>query len=100
MRPARAYRTHAAHHMFTTCFTVVHMSKMIQVRDVPDDVHRTLKVRAASAGMSLSDYLKRDLVEAARRPSLDEIDARALARDSSELSADFVDSTLRDLREQ
>ncbi len=40
-----------------TCFTCVlvpHMAKMIQVRKVPEDVHRTLKARAAAAGMSLS----------------------------------------------
>ena len=52
------------------------MSKMIQVRNVPDDVHRTLKARAAVAGMSLSDYVKQDLVAAAARPTLEEIDAR------------------------
>ena len=33
------------------------MSVMIQIRNVPDDLHRTLKARAAKAGMSLSDYL-------------------------------------------
>jgi antitoxin FitA len=33
------------------------MSKMIQIRNVPDELHRTLKVRAAQAGMTLSDYL-------------------------------------------
>ena len=35
------------------------MSKMIQVRNVPDEVHRTLKLRATAKGMSLSDYIKR-----------------------------------------
>jgi len=43
------------------------MSKMIQVRNVPDDVHRALKARAAAAGMSLSDYVKQDLEAAAAR---------------------------------
>lgn len=37
------------------------MSKMIQIRNVPDDLHRQLKVRAAELGMSLSDYLKSEL---------------------------------------
>lgn len=46
------------------------MSKMIQIRNVPDDVHRTLKVRAAREGMSLSDLIKRELTRAAERPSL------------------------------
>jgi len=45
------------------------MSKMIQVRDVPDEVHRTLKARAAREGMSLSDFIKRELEHAVERPS-------------------------------
>ena len=75
------------------------MSKMIQVRNVPDDVHRTLKARAAAAGMSLSDYVKRDLVEEARRPSLEEIDARVAARGSSGLRTSTVLAALAELRE-
>lgn len=42
---------------------------MIQIRNVPDEVHRELKVRAAQAGMSLSDFLNAELaLLAARRP--------------------------------
>jgi plasmid stability protein len=37
------------------------MSVMIQIRNVPDDIHRTLKARAAAAGMSMSDYILQDL---------------------------------------
>ena len=37
------------------------MTKMIQIRHVPDALHRRLKMRAAVAGMSLSDYLRREL---------------------------------------
>jgi plasmid stability protein len=48
------------------------MSKMIQVRDVPDQVHQTLKARAAREGMSLSDFLKRELARAAEKPTLQE----------------------------
>lgn len=48
------------------------MSKMIQVRDVPDSVHSTLKARAASEGMSLSDFIKRELEHIAERPSMKE----------------------------
>ena len=75
------------------------MSKMIQVRNVSDDAHRTLKARAAAAGMSLSDYIKRDLEEAAARPALEEIDARVSARGPSRLSTGLVLSTLREARE-
>ena len=52
------------------------MSKMIQVRDVPDHVHGTLKSRAALEGMSLSDFLKKELVLAAERPTMREWLAR------------------------
>ncbi len=48
------------------------MPKIIQIRDVPDQVHSTLKARAARGGMSLSDYLKRELGRAAEQPSLRE----------------------------
>jgi plasmid stability protein len=79
---------------------VRHMAKMIQVRNVPDDVHRTLKARAAAAGLSLSDYVKRDLEEAAARPSLEEIDARVAARGRSGLKTDTVLSALAEVRER
>ncbi len=74
------------------------MAKMIQVRNVPDEVHRTLKARAATAGMSLSDYVKRDLEQAAARPSLEEIDARVSARRPSGLRTRDIVSALREVR--
>ena len=55
------------------------MTKMIQIRNVPDDVHRTLKVRAAQAGMSLSDFLLREVERIATRPTLEELLARIKA---------------------
>ena len=48
------------------------MSKMVQIRDVPDNVHSTLKARAAHEGMSLSDFIKRELERTAERPSMRE----------------------------
>ena len=48
------------------------MSKMMQIRDVPDKVHSTLKARAAREGMSLSDFIKRELGRTAARPSMQE----------------------------
>jgi plasmid stability protein len=48
------------------------MSKMIQVRDVPEQVHRTLKARAAREGMSLSNYIKKELERTAERPTMRE----------------------------
>ncbi len=46
---------------------------MVQIRNVPDEVHRTLKARAAMAGESLSDYLLRELRRVAERPTLEEM---------------------------
>ena len=45
---------------------------MIQVRDVPESVHSTLKSRAAREGMSLSDFIKRELERVAERPTMRE----------------------------
>ena len=45
---------------------------MIQVRDVPDRIHGTLKSRAAREGMNLSDFIKRELERAAERPTMQE----------------------------
>ena len=84
--------------MCSTCVTVLRMSKMIQVRNVPDDVHRALKARAAAAGMSLSDHVKQDLEAAAARPTLEEIDARVTERGPSAVRAKTVVSALRDVR--
>lgn len=52
------------------------MSKMIQLRNVPDALHRRLKARAAMAGMSLSDYLLAEIKEVAERPTLAELRER------------------------
>ena len=45
---------------------------MIQVRNVPEQMHRTLKARAAREGLSLSDYIKRELERAVERPTMRE----------------------------
>jgi plasmid stability protein len=52
------------------------MTRMIQIRNVPDALHRQLKSRAALAGMSLSEYLLSELREVAERPTLAELRAR------------------------
>lgn len=62
------------------CIVSMQMPKAIQIRDVPDDVHATLRARAAAAGMSLSEYLLDELTEMARRPTVAEVLARARAR--------------------
>lgn len=56
------------------------MSKMIQLRNVPDDLHRKAKARAATAGLSLSDFLTREIRKVMERPSDEEIRRRIAAR--------------------
>ena len=62
--------------MWRTCKYVQNMSRMIQLRNVPDALHRILKARAAMAGMSLSDYLLAEIREVAERPTLAELQQR------------------------
>ena len=53
------------------------MSSMIQIRNVPDELHRDLKVRAVLTGMTLSDYLLAELRALAVRPTMQEWLARS-----------------------
>jgi antitoxin FitA len=72
----RAFRLY----MRPTCFYVRHMSVMIQIRNVPDALHRRLKSRAALAGMSLSDYLLAELRRIADWPTVEELRERLAQR--------------------
>lgn len=53
---------------------------MIQLRNVPDDLHRDLKARAAVAGKSLSDYLLAEIQRHIEYPTLEELHQRLRAR--------------------
>ncbi|CAA9515008.1 MAG: hypothetical protein AVDCRST_MAG45-2152 [uncultured Solirubrobacterales bacterium] len=66
------------------------MSKMIQVRNVPDDVHRRLKVRAASEGRSPSDYLLAEMDRVAPRPTLAEMGKRLAGGRSTDVGRDEI----------
>jgi plasmid stability protein len=69
------------------------MAKMIQIRNVPDPMHRKLKARAAMTGMSLSDYLLAELKRIAERPTAEEMADRLKQRrpvDPSESPAEAV----------
>lgn len=61
------------------------MGTLVQIRDVPKDVHRTLKSRAAAAGVSLSEYLRTVLARTAARPTPAELAARIEARGAAQL---------------
>jgi len=56
------------------------MESMVQIRNVPSELHRELKARAALEGMSLSDYLLREIRHILERPTLDELQKRLAGR--------------------
>lgn len=58
------------------------MGVLVQIRDVPESVHRSLKARAAASGMSFSEYLRTVLARDAERPTAAELGARTRARGS------------------
>jgi len=67
------------------------MGKMIQLRNVSPELHRTLKSRAALAGMSLSDYLIEIIAGDAEKPTLAEFRARLHTREAVQVSESAVD---------
>jgi plasmid stability protein len=64
------------------------MSTMIQIRNVPQRVHRVLKARAAQQGLTLSDYLLREITRVAEHPTLDEVLDRIKQRSSVQVDID------------
>lgn len=83
------------------------MGKMVQIRNMPDKLHRTLKSRAAQAGMSLSEYLLRELKKAADKPSVEELLDRIRSRppvepgvSSAEIIREGRDERMRQMDER
>lgn len=72
----------------------------IQVKDVPDEVHATLRRRAAQAGMSLQEYLKSRLVLDASTPTLDEVLERAGGRAGGAVPLDAAVAAVRADRDE
>jgi antitoxin FitA len=74
------------------------MAKMIQLRNVPDELHRLLKARAALEGLSLSEYLLAEICRSAERPTLRELCERLHQRTpvAPDVSPAEVIRTLRD----
>jgi plasmid stability protein len=56
------------------------MLKMIQIRNVPEDLHRIVKSRAALSGLSLSDYLLKEIRRVAQQPTVSELRERLRSR--------------------
>jgi plasmid stability protein len=73
------------------------MSKMIQVRNVPEELHRALKVRAAQSGKTLSDYLLAELEGIADKPTLAELAARVSQHERANIG-DSAAELIRELR--
>jgi antitoxin FitA len=84
--------------MLLTCVTLFNMSKMIQICNVLDELHRMLKVRAAKAGMTLSDYLLSEIEQIAQKPTLRELMDRLAHEEPVELS-EPPEVTIRRLRD-
>ena len=66
--------------MRVTCEHAGDMSKMVQIRNVPDALHRKLKIRAADSGQTLSDYLLAEIERLAVRPTREEMLAKLHGR--------------------
>jgi plasmid stability protein len=68
------------------------MSVMVQIRNMPDDIHRRLKSRAALAGMSLSDYLLSEVKKVAEMPTMEEMRERLASLPPVALSESHEDA--------
>ena len=76
---------------FKACNDVGHMSKMIQIRNIPEETYRILESRAALAGMSLSDYLLAELKRLTVRPTQREFLERLRNREPVDLATPVAD---------
>lgn len=74
--------------------------KAIQIRNVPEDLHSTLRARAAAAGVSLSDYALGELRRAAGRPEVSEVLRRAESRSGRTVSTDAIVAAVRADRDE
>jgi plasmid stability protein len=73
--------------------------KTLQIRHVPDDVHRILKARAALAGMSLSEYMLAELARTTQQPTRDEVLDRLRRREGPDLPVPAAD-VIREMRDR
>lgn len=78
---------------------VVSVPKAVQIRDVPDDAIAVLRTRAAAAGMSMSEYLRGELIKLANRPTVEEVLSRARRRATGEGPAkETIVALIREMR--
>lgn len=74
------------------------MPKAVQIREVPDEVVATMQTRAAAAGMSMSEYLRGELVKMAGKPTVADVLARARARHGGVPTGEIV-RIIREMRD-
>ncbi len=74
------------------------MPKAVQIRDVPDDTIAVLRTRAAAAGMSMSEYLRSELITMTAKPTVAEVLARARTRHGGVPTAEIV-RIIREMRD-
>lgn len=70
------------------------MPVTVQIRNVPDDLHRKLKARATLAGMSISEYLLQEMKRALERPTREELLERLQSRQRVELTESVVEAVI------
>lgn len=75
------------------------MNKHIQIREIPDETHRKLKARAASEGMSMSEYLKRLIERDLKRPDWASMTRRMESMEPLAISSDEIVAMIREERE-
>ena len=76
------------------------MSKAVQIRNAPEDVRRTLRVRAAAEGLSLSEYLLRELTRMATTATPAELMERVTSRRRPDISTQPVVDIIRETRDR
>lgn len=74
------------------------MGVLLQIRDVPEEVHRTLKARAAEAGVSLSEFVRQELERVAARPTREELARRIRSRTPIDLGGLTSAQLIREIR--
>ena len=84
--------------MHHACAHAQHMV-MLQIRNVPDDVHRQLKARAALAGQSLSEFALAELRKTLEKPTRAEVLARIASRPPMDIPSEDVATIIREERE-
>jgi plasmid stability protein len=68
----------------------------IQIRNVPPDIHKTMKERAAKAGMSLQEYILAEITDSASLPTLEELTTRIRRRGAAQTRTDPADIIRQD----